>query len=251
MGTLRGDNGGERPHGDQPHDGGGVPGLPPEWGAIVIPDDAAELDHEAAVLRREWRRTARRDRWRRRLRLPPRSGGTNLDGAPTLGIPLLIMTVAIIATLTSLFALAWPNRPTPRGSTAGAVAASGVATLPDVTLMDGGSRPVRLRESLPAVILLVDGCDCGDLIASTSGSAPGAVTVLAVGRAAPRTPSPAVGHKLRALADPTGSLRSRYASSTSVDGVVAVLVSSTGKITRTVQAVRNVDDFRTDLVRLT
>src|SRR5215470_11135801 len=96
MGTLRGDNGGERPH-----DGGGVPGLPPEWGAIVIPDDAAELDHEAASLRREWRRAARRDKWRKWLRLPPKAKPATVDGSPTLGIPLLIMTVAIIATLTS------------------------------------------------------------------------------------------------------------------------------------------------------
>jgi hypothetical protein len=45
-------------------------------------------------------------------------------------------------------------------------------------------------------------------------------------------------------------LRSRYASSTTVDGVVAVLVESTGKVTRTVQPVRRVDDFKADLVRL-
>jgi hypothetical protein len=246
MGTLRGDNGGERPQ-----DGGGVPGLPPEWGAIVIPDDAAELDHEAAALRREWRRTARRDRWRRWLRLPPRTGSPSLDSSPALGIPLLIMTVAIIATLTSLFALAWPNRPTPRGATAGAAAASGTATLSDLTMVDGANRPVRLRETLPAVILLVDGCDCAELISSTSGAAPAAVTVLAVGRASPRIPSPAAGHKLRALADPSGTLRSRYAGPTAVDGVVAVLVTSTGKISRTVQTVHKVDDFRTELAHLT
>jgi hypothetical protein len=244
MGTLRGDNGGERPH-----DGGRVPGLPPEWGAIVIPDDAAELDHEATALRREWRRTARRDRWRRWLRLPPKVRPLGADNSPTLGIPLLIMTVAIIATLTSLFALAWPSRP-PHSAGAGAAPAAGSAALPDLTLVDAANAPVRLRESLPAVILLVDGCNCGELISSTVGSAPATVTVLAVGRTPPRIPSPAVGRKLRSLSDPNGALRSRYASSTAVDGVVAVLIGSTGKITKTVQAVRTVDDFRADLVRL-
>ena len=39
MGSLRGDNGGERPP-----EGGGLPDLPPEWGTIVIPDDASALE---------------------------------------------------------------------------------------------------------------------------------------------------------------------------------------------------------------
>lgn len=246
MGTLRGDNGGERPH-----DGGGVPGLPPEWGAIVIPDDPSELDHEAAALRREWRRTARHDRWRKRLHLPPQVKNPGGDGAPTLGIPLLIMTVAIIATLTSLFALAWPSRTTQHTPSTGLPGASGnTAALPDMTLFDGANKPVRLRESLPALILLVDGCDCTTLISTASNAAPGPVTVLVVGRTAPPLPRPAAGHKIKAVADPNGTLRSRYASSTAVDGVVAVLVDDTGKITRTVQPVRRIDDFKGDLVRL-
>jgi hypothetical protein len=245
MGTLRGDNGGERPH-----DGGRVPGLPPEWGAIVIPDDASELDHEAAALRREWRRTARRDRWRKRLRLPPRVKNLSGDSAPTLGIPLLIMTVAIIATLTSLFALAWPSRPAQHTASAGAPPPSGSSTLPDVTLSDAANKPIHLQANLPALILIVDGCDCTALISTASNAAPGSVTVLAVGRTAPPLPSAVSGHKIKAVADPNATLRSRYASSTAVDGVVAVLVSDSGKITRTVQPVRRVDDFKADLVSI-
>ncbi len=65
MGTLRGDNGGGRPP-----DGGGLPDLPPEWGTVVIPDDLTELDDEAAVIRRDFRRQARRNRWRRRFGRP-------------------------------------------------------------------------------------------------------------------------------------------------------------------------------------
>ncbi len=243
MGTLRGDNGGERPH-----DGGGVPGLPPEWGAIVIPDDASELDHEAAALRREWRRAARRDRWRKRLRLPPRITSLG-DSSPTLGIPLLIMMVAIIATLTSLFALAWPSRPT-HTANAGAPPTTGGSALPNVTLFDGANKPVRLRENVPALILIIDGCDCTTLISTASNAAPTSVTVLAVGRTAPPLPRPAAGHKIKAVADPDGTLRSRYASSTAVDGVVAVLVTDTGTVARTVQPVRRVDDFKADLARL-
>jgi hypothetical protein len=245
MGTLRGDNGGERPH-----DGGGVPGLPPEWGAIVIPDDASELDHEAAALRREWRRAARRDRWRKRLRLPPRIGGIGGDSSPTLGIPLLIMTVAIIATLTSLFALAWPSRPTQHTANAGTPSTAGGSALPNLTLFDGANRPVRLRENVPALILIIDGCDCTTLISTASNAAPASVTVLAVGRTAPPLPRPAAGHRIKAVADPAGTLRSRYASSTAVDGVVAVLVTDTGTVARTVQPVRRVDDFKADLARL-
>lgn len=244
MGTLRGDNGGERPH-----DGGGVPGLPPEWGAIVIPDDASELDHEAAALRREWRRTARRDRWRKRLRLPPRIKSLGGETSPTLGIPLLIMTVAIIATLTSLFALAWPSRPAQHSANAGTPPTTGSA-LPNVTLFDGANKPVRLRENVPALILIIDGCDCTTLISTASNAAPASVTVLAVGRTAPPLPRPAAGHKIKAVADPNGTLRSRYATSTTVDGVVAVLVTDTGTVTRTVQPVRRVDDFKADLARL-
>ena len=47
MGSLRGDNGGGRAP-----DGGGLPDLPPEWGTIIIPDDAGELSREAAAIRR-------------------------------------------------------------------------------------------------------------------------------------------------------------------------------------------------------
>src|SRR4051812_36262247 len=105
MGTLRGDNGGERPQ-----EGGGVPGLPPEWGTVIIPDDPGALDREGARLRRRFRREAFRRRWRRRFHLRPRPMGRATDDSPGLAVPLLIMAVAIIATLTSLFAIAWPAR---------------------------------------------------------------------------------------------------------------------------------------------
>src|SRR5690348_4581692 len=105
MGTLRGDNGGERPP-----NGDGLPNLPPEWGHVVIPDDASELADEAVLVRKQLRRQVRRDRWRRRLGLRPRPSVPG-EHQRALGLPLLIMAIAIIATLTSLFAIAWPSRP--------------------------------------------------------------------------------------------------------------------------------------------
>src|SRR5436309_3018240 len=99
MGTLGDDNGGPSPS------GGGLPDLPPEWGTVIIPDDPSELAPEIEEVRRELRRLARRNRWRRSLHLPPLTGRPAGD-AGSLGLPLLIMAIAIIATLTSLFALA-------------------------------------------------------------------------------------------------------------------------------------------------
>jgi hypothetical protein len=104
MGTLSGGNGGGWPPDE-------LPDLPPEWGAIVIPDDASELAQEAARARRELRRQAREQRWRRRLHLPPAK--PKRDSEQSLGVPLLVILIAMIATLTSLFVIAWPT-PQPR-----------------------------------------------------------------------------------------------------------------------------------------
>ncbi|NJC73866.1 hypothetical protein HC031_29750 [Planosporangium thailandense] len=102
MGTLRGGNGG----GWSPDE---LPELPPEWGPVVIPDDPAELAREASKVRRELRWEARRLRWRRRLHLPaPRS---RTEDAAALGVPLLVVLIATIATLTSLFIISWPRTP--------------------------------------------------------------------------------------------------------------------------------------------
>ena len=48
--------------------GNGLPDLPPEWGEVVIPDDPAELDEEAEVVRKELRRAARKARRAKRMR---------------------------------------------------------------------------------------------------------------------------------------------------------------------------------------
>src|SRR5215475_9351092 len=166
MGTLRGDNGGERPP-----NGDGLPNLPPEWGHVVIPDDASELETEAVLVRKQLRRQVRGDRWRRRFGLRPRPRAAG-ERPHALGLPLLIMAIAIIATLTSLFAIAWPSRPRQTAGNpvarAPARAAASEPVVADVTLTDPTGAPVRLRDLLPAVVLLVDGCACADLVAGTS-----------------------------------------------------------------------------------
>lgn len=93
--------------------GNGLPDLPPEWGEVLIPDDVSELDEEAASVRKELRRQARRtrhriwtDRWRRRLRLPQRIDDPE---EPSLFLPMLVLGVALLITLLSLLMIAWPS----------------------------------------------------------------------------------------------------------------------------------------------
>jgi hypothetical protein len=266
MGTLRGDNGGERPP-----EGGGVPDLPPEWGLIVIPDDAAELDDEAATLRREWRRSARINRWRRRVGLAPIGSGSHRSGT-SLTLPLLIMAIAIVATLISLFALVWPNNAVRR--TPGSESTASTATLADLTLLDDSARPVRLRDTFPAVILLVDGCECGGLISATASAAPPTISVLAVARVAPPLPgrgavrasstpaagpvatsgsgaTPATKPHLRALSDPGGQLLATFRTTAGAlpGEAIAVLVRRGGQIAHAL-AFTSVDQITSDLSKL-
>ena len=90
MGTMSGGDGGGWPPDE-------LPELPPEWGTIVIPDDASELAQEATKVRRELRRQVRQRRWRRRLHLPPPRPRDNDEEATTLGVPLLVISIAVIS----------------------------------------------------------------------------------------------------------------------------------------------------------
>ncbi len=100
--------------------GNGLPDLPPEWGEVLVPDDAAELDEEAVEIRRELRaevrqarRRARRDRWRRRLHLPQKIDDPE---EPSLFLPMIVLGIALMITLLSLLMIAWPGliKPTPQ-----------------------------------------------------------------------------------------------------------------------------------------
>ena len=99
MSTLGGSNGdGWPPEGGG--QSGGLPGLPPEWGTVIIPDDPSELADEAVQVRREMRRQARHSAWRRRLGLPARTDGE--QGQPSLGLPLLIWFFVVAVFLVPL-----------------------------------------------------------------------------------------------------------------------------------------------------
>lgn len=236
MGTLGESNGGDRPP-----NGDGLPGLPPEWGVVVIPDDPAELADEAAAVRRELRYATRQSLWRRRLRFRRSSD------EPSLGLPLLIMAIAVIATLTSLFAVAWPK---PQRQAAD----DRPARVPDVTLFDDRGDAVRLDQVLPVVVLLVDGCDCLALLGDVAAAADPKLTILAVAREAPRilapsgatSPAPAVT-RVRGLADPTESLRTALSLPNPGGAASVAVFSKAGNLVRLVPTTSTVDDFRANL----
>lgn len=233
MGTL-----GESNSGDRPPNGDGLPGLPPEWGNIVIPDDPAELAEEAETVRRELRSTVRGLRWRRRLGL-----GTRPD-QPSLGPPLLIMAIAVIATLTSLFAVAWPKPQRQVTDERG-------PQIPEMTLYDTGGGSVRLDQTVPAVVLLVDECDCRTLLTDVATSADPGLSVLAVARQAPSPVPPSTagpagspGPRVRTLVDPNESLRTALGLPRPSGNASVAVYSRTGVLVRLVPAVRTVDDVR-------
>jgi hypothetical protein len=248
MGDLRPDPGGP------PDEGGsqqrGLPDLPPEWGTVIIPNDASELHREAAALRRELRRAPVGTRLRSTLRVPAGSAAQ-----PSLGIPVVIMAVAVLTTLVSLFIVTWgrpPPVPTPPVNAASAptIAATGTGSLADLVLLDPVGVRVRLSTLLPAVLLLVDGCDCGPLVAATAAVAPTGVRVVPVARTAPAVAD--APDNVRPLADPDGVLRTRYAAETVTgpSSATALLVDRTWAITSLVTSVRAVDDIRAAMQRL-
>lgn len=249
MSTLGGGNGdGWPPEGGGQSDG--LPGLPPEWGTVVIPDDPAELADEAAEVRRELRRDARRATWRRRLGLPRRAAGE--EAQPSLGLPLLIMSIAVIATLTSLFAVAWPGRNNHPVLSPNATKNTGMATpatVPDLALVDPAGTTVRLKEVAPAAVLLVDDCSCDKLVTATLAAAPDSVTVLVIGKTAP-TLAPSAA-KVRRLADPQDQLRGALGLGPPGKLAAVVLVASGGNIVHKLTAVESVDTFRSELGKLT
>jgi hypothetical protein len=271
MGT-RGDNGGN----ERPQDGGGLPDLPPEWGTVIIPDDASALDDEGVTIRRNFRREAFRRRWRHRLHLKPRPMRRLDDDSPGLAVPLLIMSVAVIATLTSLFAVAWPGQ-RPR-AVPPLVRSPQSISIADLALVDDKGTRVLLRDDAPAVILLDENCPCDAFIGATfdavtaarpaaTPASPGTalasaganrppsdhVSILVVSQTVPKVPSlstpavPVVG-----LADPKQELRTAIPALTppsrGVDILAAaVLIDGSGSIVRVVPAVTSAQDFRNDV----
>jgi hypothetical protein len=239
--------------GTPPSDNGGVPDLPPEWGVVVIPDDPSELDRESLALRRQRRRSTRRATWRRRLGLPTRTGTD--DENPPVGTPLLIMAIAIVAALTSLFAITLSTR-AGSGTTTTAQTPAAPAVTPqmfNLSLPTANGSQVNLEKSVPAVILVLDGCTtCSQLIKDTVHAAPAKIHVLVVDRKAPTIPA---GVTATALADREQSLLATYGAGPDRNAhlagqVTAILVDTSGNVIRTFSHANAIADFHDALTAL-
>jgi hypothetical protein len=248
-------NGGWASDGGSPDD---LPDLPEEWGVIVIPDDLSELTDEVEAIRAELHH-AEPTGWQRFLQRPAGRRLRKLGAAP-LRAPVLIISLAVLVTIASLFASAWPGPPRQPAAqrTVGTTPDERVGTLPALELFGTDGQPVPLRGSLPAVIMMIDGCACTALVTDTIAAVPRQVAVVTVtSGTAPSAGTPPTGaapqtqgKTVRALHDPAGSTRSQLKLG-EPDGTAAVLlVNSTGAIVRTVPRIASVEDIRPDLARL-
>ncbi len=216
----------------------GLPGLPPEWGRVVVPDDASALADEARQVRRELRRA--------------RTAAGRRTGSLRLGLPALILLVSVLITLAGLAAVTWPRTtrsgaPTvlPHG---GGAAPQPVGPLPALDLVGADDVPVPLRSMLPAMIILTDACACAEQVTAAAGAAPPGVTVVTVtaGRRAGSAGVPGV----RPLGDPAGGLRSYLHLSAQPGIAPALLVDRQGALVRVVPELGPLSDYRADLARL-
>ncbi|MEU1846357.1 hypothetical protein [Micromonospora sediminicola] len=215
----------------------GLPGLPPEWGRVVVPDDASALADEARQVRRELRRDHRQ---------APRPGPVRI------GLPALALLVSVLVTLAGLAAVTWPrsNRsggaPTVLPRTTATPLA--VGPLPALDLVGGDDTPVPLRSLLPAMIILVDACTCADQVGTAAAAAPPGVTVVTVTEG--RSAGPATVPGVRPLGDPAGGLRSYLHLVAHPGTAAALLVDRQGTLVRLVPELGPATDYRDDLVRL-
>ncbi|MGY0005187.1 hypothetical protein [Micromonospora sp. I033] len=218
----------------------GLPDLPPEWGRVVVPDDASALAEEARQVRRELRRDRRQATWRRRL---------GPAGRPSLGLPMLVLLVAVVITLTGLAAVTWPRASRSGGApTVLPYPTAPVGPLPALDLVGSDDAPVSLRGLLPAMIVLVDACTCAEQVRTAAAAAPPGVTVVTVTEGRTAGAAPATG--VRPLADPAGGLRSYLHLSAHPGTAAALLVDRQGTLVRVVPELGPASDYRDDLVRL-
>ena len=223
--------------------------LPPEWAALVIPDDCSALAVEAAQVRALLARERRRRRWHWLARL----GHWQQYGpsAPLLGLVLLVA-----ASFASLLVVVLPSGSTlaPPAPLARPVVAPGRdgGLLPDVSLTDPRDEPFRVRDLRPGVVLLVgDTCDCASLISEYShATAEARVRLVVVGdQKVPLLPSDLARGRVVAATDPAGRLGAALDPPRGPDPV-AVLVQSDGVIYRVSVNARNVVSLRTQLAAL-
>ncbi len=253
----RSDNGG-----DWPSEGGspdGLPDFPEEWGIIVIPDDLSELADEVEAIRAELGHTSPRTRWQR-IAARPALRRLRRILAAAVKAPVLIVSMAILVTVASLFASAWsaPPRSPATQRTANATDEP-TDTLPALEMEGASAQPVALRGQLPAVVLITDGCDCARLVADTVTAVRPSIKVLVVTSGPPptsrRTPPTgatpqAQGKTVWVLRDPTSGLRDSLHLGPPGGGATALLVDGGAHILRMVREARSVETFRADLARL-
>jgi hypothetical protein len=253
----RSDNGGDwSPDGGSSDD---LPDLPEEWGVIVIPDDLSELDDEVEAIRAELRQAGKRNRWQQ-FAARPTIRRLRRVGAAAVKAPVLIISMAVLVTVASLFASAWPGPPRSPNTPRTTSTADGPAdSLPALELVGTDGQNVPLRAQLPAVVLVTDGCDCAQLVADTTAAVRPDIAVVTVSSTAPpstgitpptgATPQ-AQGKRVRALRDPTAELRKDLDLGAPDGTAAALLVSRGGDIVRTVLRTKSVESFRPDLARL-
>jgi hypothetical protein len=255
------DNGGWSSDGGSPDD---LPDLPEEWGVIVIPDDLSELSDEVEAIRAELKLAERPSGWRRLIHRPGVRRLRRMASA-TLRAPVLIISMAILVTVASLVASAWPGPPGQPAAQRTADSTDDGDMLPALDLIGADGQTVPLRGKLPAVILLTDGCDCTKLIADTITAVRPEIAVIVVAAAsASVSPSSAAGavtpptgatpqaqgKTVQVLRDPAGNIRTQLKVGAR-DGTAAVfLVDRTGQIIRRDPRTASVEDIRPDLARL-
>jgi hypothetical protein len=217
---------------------------------IVIPDDARELDRDVLAYRREMR--ARRRRQRRRRLLRPFNGP---GGGPAAIVPLIALCLAIAlvgGALLSVLTISPAEQDTaltPSTSPRATNAPAALTTLPTGSvLLDGKtSKPVRSLFS-SAIVLVPDGCGCGQSLMSLAAQAYKAgAPVYFVGVGVPsaqlieETVKYGGGHAVAAI-DPDGVLTRAYHPA----GLTVLLVFSdaTAKVRTNL-----VGDFQLDLTR--
>ncbi len=257
------DNGGWSDNGS-PDD---LPDLPAEWGVIVVPDDLSELSYEVDAIRAELKLSERPTRWRRLLNRPAMRRVRKL-GLAALRAPVLIISMAVLVTVASLVASAWPGPPRqPVVQRTSGGTDDQPEALPALDLLGRQGQTVALRAKLPAVILLTDGCDCNKLITDTVAAAHSrpqiAVVVIEAAlktaatstattpstQAAPQAPTP--GPSLLVLHPPASeNVREQLKVGAPADTAAALLVDKNGLIIKKFLRTASVADIQPYLARI-
>lgn len=237
-----------------------LPDFPEEWGVIVIPDDLSELSDEVEAVRAELRVAAEPSRWRRFVNRPALRRFRKIINAGVRA-PVLIISMAVLVTVASLVASAWPGPPRqPATQRTASTTEEHAEALPALELFGPDGQTVPLRGRLPAVILLIDGCDCARLVSDTIAAVRPEIAVVTVSTATagvstgvtpPTGATPqAQGKTVRVLKDLSGTARSQLKVGKPDGTAAAVLVDRGGSITHRVPRLAEVGGIRPYLASL-